>query len=93
MKKFNFFSVEIVSDNPSDGLTSKQTVPENCLADYLLKEVPNCTIDLNRIYTDDRCRYYRHYMPANKTTTMHSHNENNELHKAGNYVKVYISEV
>lgn len=87
------FSVEIVSNNPADGLLSKETVFENHLADYLLSKVPDCNVDLNRIYTDDRCRYFRHYMPTNKTVTMHSYKENNQLHKAGNFVKLYISEV
>ena len=87
------FSVEIVSDNPADGLLSKETVFENCLADYLSSKVPDCKVDLQRIYTDDRCKYFMHYMPKNRTVTMHSYKENNQLHKAGNFVKLYISEV
>jgi hypothetical protein len=87
------FSVEIVSDNHADGLLSKETVNENCLADYLSSKVPNCEVDLERIYTDDRCRYFQHYMPANKTTAKHSYKENHRLHKSGNFVKLYISEV
>ena len=87
------FSVEIVSDNPAEGVLSKETVDENCLADYLAAKVPNCKVDLERIYTDDRCRYFRHYMPMNKTTAKHSYKENHRLHKFGNYVKLYISEV
>lgn len=87
------FSVEIVSDNPADGLLSKETVFENFLADYLSSKVPNCKVDLERIYTDDRCRYFQHYMPTNKTTAKHSYKENHRLHKSGNFVKLYISEV
>lgn len=87
------FSVEIVSDNPKEGLLSKETVFENYLADYLLSKVPYCSVNLKRIYTDDRCRYFRHYMPTNKTTTKHSYKENHQLHTSGNFVKLYISEV
>lgn len=87
------FSVEIVSDNQADGLLSKETVDENCLADYLSIKVPNCKVDLKRICTDDRCRYFQHYMPTNKTTAKHSYKENHRLHKSGNFVKLYISEV
>lgn len=87
------FSVEIISDNPADGLLSKETVNENRLADYLASKVPNCEVDLKRIYTDDRCRYFQHYMPTNKTTAKHSYKENHLLHKSGNFVKLYISEV
>ena len=87
------FSVEIVSDNPADGLLSKETIDENDLANYLECKVPNCRVDLGRIYTDDRCRYFQHYMPTNKTTTKHSYKKNHRLHKSGNFVKLYISEV
>ena len=87
------FSVEIVSDNPADGLLSKETVFENCLADYLSTKLPDCNVDLKRIYTDDRCRYFQHYMPTNKTTAKYSYKENHQLHKSGNFVKLYISEV
>lgn len=87
------FSVEIVSNNPADGLLSKETVYENGLADYLLSKAPDCNVDLQRVYTDDRCRYFQHYMPKNKTTAKHSYKENHKLHKSGNFVKIYISEV
>lgn len=87
------FSVEIVSDNPADGLLSKQTVLENELEFYLSSKAPLCNVDFTRIYTDDRCRYFQHYMPMNKTTAKHSYKENHKLHKSGNFVKLYISEV
>lgn len=91
--KTRSFSVEIVSDNPADGLLSKETVSENDIAVYLSNKVPKCNVDLQRIYQDDRCKYFQHYMPTNKTTTQHSYKENNQLHKSGNFVKLYISEV
>jgi len=87
------FSVEIVSDNPSEGLLSKETVLETELENYLSRNVPNCNFDVKRINSDDRCRYFRHYMPTNKTTARHSYKENHQLHKSGNFVKIYISEV
>jgi hypothetical protein len=87
------FSVEIVSDNPRDGLLSKETIKETEIESYLKTNVPDCIVDLKRIYTDDRCRYFQHYMPTNKTTARHSYKENNNLHRSGNFVKLYISEV
>jgi len=87
------FSVEIVSDNPAEGLLSKETVLESELERYLSSNVPNCTVDLQRIHSDDRCKYFQHYMPNNKTTAKHSYKENHQLHKSGNFVKLYISEV
>lgn len=87
------FSVEIVSDNQKDGLMSKQTVSQNDLENYLKDKAANCNVDFERIYTDERCRYFQHYMPKNKTTARHSYKENYKLHKSGNFVKLYISEV
>jgi hypothetical protein len=87
------FSVEIVSDNPLEGLLSKQTVWETELENYLSSNVPNCIVDLQRIHSDDRCKYFQHYMPTNKTTAKHSYKENHQLHRSGNFVKLYISEV
>ena len=87
------FSVEIVSDNPSQGLLSKETVKEIDLENYLKDKAANCNVDFNRIYSDERCRYFQHYMPTNKTTARHSYKENHKLHKSGNFVKLYISEV
>lgn len=87
------FSVEIVSDNPSEGLLSKETVSQNELGNYLSSKAPNCIVDLQRIYTDGRCKYFQHHMPTNKTTAKNSYKENNQLHRSGNFVKLYISEV
>jgi len=87
------FSIEVVSDNPAEGLLSKETVSEKDIEKYLSTKVPNCNVDLKRIYTDDRCRYFQHYMPTNKTTAKHSYKENHKLHKSGNFVKLYISQV
>lgn len=87
------FSVEIVSDNTSEGLLSKETVLETELEKYLSINVPNCNVDLGRISSDNRCKYFQHYMPKNKTTAKHSYKENHQLHKSGNFVKLYISEV
>jgi hypothetical protein len=87
------FSVAIVSDNPSEGLLSMETVLETELEKYLSSNVPSCNVDLERISSDDRCKYFKHYMPKNKTTAKHSYKENHHLHKSGNFVKLYISEV
>lgn len=90
---YRMFSIEIVSDNPEDGLISKETVNENGIAAYLERKVPICNVNLKRILTDNRCRYFQHYMPSQTTTAKNSYKENNRLHKSGNFVKVYISEV
>ena len=87
------FSIEIVSDDPKQGLLSKETVSQDELENYLSSKVPECIVDLQRIYTDNRCKYFEHYMPKNKTTAKHSYKENHQLHKSGNFVKLYISEV
>ena len=86
------FNILIVSDNPEKGLLSEEKVLEKDIEKYLSTKVPNCNVDFKRIYADNRCRYFRHYMPTNKTVAQSSYKENNKLHDSGNFVKLYISE-
>jgi len=87
------YSVEIISDNPKEGLLSKETVVESELENYIQNKSFDCKVNVNRILSDERCKYFKHFMPANTTSARNSYKENHQLHKAGNFVKIYISQV
>ena len=85
------YNVIVLADD-FKSVKHEQIITQEDLKIKLLELAPECEIDFDKIFTDKRCIYFRHYMPVNKTTTMHSYKENAELHNKKNVVKVYISE-
>ena len=88
MKRYNV----IVTADDFRSVRHEEVATEETIKQRLAELAPECNIDWTKIFTDKRCLYFQHYMPADKTTTQHSYKENSTLHKSGNLVKVYISE-
>lgn len=82
----------IITQDDFKGVSHEEVVAEENLQKRLLELAPDCNIDWHKVFKDERRRYFKHYMPANKTTSKHSHKDNHILFKEGNNVKVYISE-
>ena len=86
------YIVCVVDDDFSKGLISEDTIKESNLESFLKDKVPNCTLKFSKIFNDKRCRYFRHYMPANETIAQNSYKKDAQLFHSGNRVKVYVSE-
>lgn len=82
----------IVTTNDAKSIRHEEIVTKEAIKQRLAEIISECNIDWERVFNDDRCKYFLHYMPANVTTTKHSYEKNNILHKSGNIVRVYISE-
>ncbi len=86
------YKIEVTAED-FKSLKFEEIVTSETIKERLAEIAPDCNIDFERVFTDARCKFFRHYMPANKTIALNAHKKGAELHKAGNNTKVYISAV
>lgn len=88
MRKYDI----VITANDFANVLHEETISEENLKQKVSELAPECNVDWNRVFTDKRCKYFRHFMPINKTIAKHSYKENSSVYKSGNNVKIYITE-
>lgn len=84
----------IITSEDFKSIASKWTFEQlDTVKRHVSLNAPDCKIDWETVANDKRCKFFRHYMPANETTAEHSYKRCNELLKSGSNVRVYISKV
>jgi hypothetical protein len=87
------FLVQIISDDPKQGVEKEYTLNEMDLGLFLARNYPDCYGNIFGGYRDKRCRHYLYWMPSKEVTTRNSHKVNTSQQSAGNTVKIYISQL